>query len=101
VGSDQAKMGEPNFLMVAVSPALSSRSFNAAAGTKLMISVAKSGSEALPPGDLIIVASWLDTKDKLVGIMLDKEFRKISTAAIVSGLVLISLAAWLTWRRSA
>lgn len=75
--------------------------FNAAAGTKLTISVAKNGIEPVPPGDLIIVGSWWNTKDKLVGISLDEELRNAATFAIASGSVLILLAAWLIWRRFA
>jgi hypothetical protein len=78
---------------------LSSRKFNTAPGAKLTILVTKNGTEPLPPGELIIVASWLNTKDRLAGIGLDEDFRMISTAAIVGGLGLISLAVWLTWRR--
>ena len=74
--------------------------FNAVPGTKLTVSIAKNGTEPFPPGELIIVGSWgwWNTKDKLVGIMLDQELRNISTIAIVSGFVLILLAAFL-WRR--
>lgn len=78
---------------------LSSRRFNAAPGAKLTILVTKNGTEPLLPGELIVVASWLNTKDRLAGIGLDKDFRTISTAAIAGGLGLISLAVWLTWRR--
>jgi hypothetical protein len=130
------RWGEPDFLIVAVSPgkslyclskfpvtiavmdageqiptepagppyayssdcSTSTRKFNAAPGSRLTISVVKNGTALLPPGELIIVGSWWNTKDKLVGILLDQYFRNISTAAIVCGLVLISLAGWLTWR---
>jgi MYXO-CTERM domain-containing protein len=75
--------------------------FNAAPGTKLTVSVIKNGTEPLPPGDLIIVGSWWNTKDKLVGISLDQWFKRLSTTAIVGGLGLILLAALFTWRRRA
>jgi hypothetical protein len=78
---------------------MSALKFNAAPGTKLTISVAKNGTEPVPPGDLIIVASWWNTKDKLVGISLDEELRKVANFGIVSGSVLL-LAGWLTWRRA-
>ncbi len=52
--------------------------FNAAPGTKLTISVAKNGTEPVPPGDLIIVGSWWNTKDKLVGISVDEELRDVA-----------------------
>jgi len=74
--------------------------FNAAPGTKLTISVARNGTEPVPPGDLIIVGSWWNTKDKLVGIALDEEFRNFANFGIVSGSVLL-VAGWLTWRRLA
>ncbi len=78
---------------------ISTFQFNAAPGTKLAVSVARNGTGPLPPGDLIIVGSWRNTKDRLVGISLDQWFRNVSTIAIVFGSVLI-LAAWLTWRWS-
>lgn len=74
--------------------------FNAAPGTKLTVSAVKNGTEPLPPGDLIIVGSWWNTKDKLVGISLDEELRNVSTIAIVGGVGLV-FAAWLIWRRRA
>ena len=74
--------------------------FEAAPGTKLTVSVAKNGTQPLPPGDLIIVGSWWNTKDKLVGIALDEELRKVANSAIVSGSVLL-LAGWFIWRRLA
>jgi hypothetical protein len=78
---------------------LSSRKFHAAAGTKLTIRVARNGSEPLPAGELIIAGNWSNSKDKLAGITIDEDFGKISTVAIAGGLVLISLAAWLSRRR--
>jgi hypothetical protein len=80
---------------------LSTLKFNAAPGTKLTVSVARNQANPLPPGDLIIVASWRNTKDKLVGISLDEELRTVSTIAILSGSALVLLAALLTWRRRA
>jgi hypothetical protein len=79
---------------------LSSFGFNAAPGTKLTVSVVKNGTESLPPGDLIIVGSWWNTKDKLVGLALDQWLGNAPTIAIVGGVGLI-LAPWLIWRRRA
>ena len=80
---------------------ISTFKFNAAPGTKLIVSVVKNGTERLPPGDLIIVRSWWNTKDKLVGIALDQDLRKVSTIAVTSGAILVLLAGSLIWRRPA
>jgi hypothetical protein len=74
--------------------------FKAAPGTKLTVSVAKNGTQPLPPGDLIIVGSWWNTKDKLVGIAVDEQLRDIANSGIVSGFVLL-LGSWFIWRRFA
>jgi hypothetical protein len=79
----------------------SSRKFNAAPGSRLTVAVAKTKTDPLPPGELIIVGSWYNTKDKLVGISLDQEWRSVPTIAIISGLVLILFAGCLIWRRPA
>jgi hypothetical protein len=78
----------------------SSRKFNAALGSRLRVEVAKTGTGLLPPGELIVVGSWSNTKDKLVGVSLDQELGNVPTIAIVGGVGLI-LAAWLIWRRPA
>jgi hypothetical protein len=80
---------------------LSSFKFKAAPGTKLTVGVAKNGTEPLPPGDLIVVGNWWNTKDKLVGVSLDQELRSVPTIAMVGGSVLVLLAASLIWRRRA
>jgi hypothetical protein len=74
--------------------------FSAAPGTNVIVSVAKNGTQPLPAGDLIIVGSWWNTKDKLVGIAVDEELRNIANSGIVSGSVLL-LAGWFIWRRFA
>ena len=80
--------------------ATSTFEFKAVPGTKLTVRVVKNGTEPLPPGDLIIVRSWWNTKDKLVGIALDQDLQSTSTIAMVAGVGLV-LAASLTWRRRA
>lgn len=79
----------------------SSRKFKAAPGSRLTVAVVKTGAGPLPQGELIVVGSWLNTKDKLVGIALDEDLRKVSKIAVISGSVLILLASWLIWRRPA
>jgi hypothetical protein len=54
----------------------------------------------LPPGDLIIVADWLYTKDKLVSIQLDAELQPGIRSISVVGLVLVALAGYLLRRRA-
>ena len=66
---------------------------NAAPGTRVTVSVAKRTSEPLPAGKLIIVNNWPDVKDKLVGIALDQELRRVSNVAVVCGSALILVAA--------
>jgi hypothetical protein len=78
---------------------ISTFKFNATPGTKLTVSVGRNGTEPLPPGHLIIVGSWWNTKDKLVGIALDLWLGSVPMIAIMSGLVLILFAGLLTWRR--
>ena len=78
----------------------SSRKFHAALGSRLTVAVAKTGTGPLPPGELIVVGSWPNTKDKLVGIALDQELGSVPTISIIGGVGLI-LAAWLIWRRRA
>jgi hypothetical protein len=79
----------------------SSRKFNAAVGSRLRVEVVKTGTGLLPPGELIVVGSWSNTKDKLVGVSLDQELRSVPTIAMVGGSVLVLLAAFLIWRRPA
>ena len=49
--------------------------FNATPGSRVEIRIDKVKHRSAPPGDLIVTSYWMDTKDKLVGIALDKELR--------------------------
>jgi hypothetical protein len=72
----------------------SSLTFQAAPGTELAAKITNAGDRMLPSGDLIIVSYWFNTKDKLVGISIDRELRPILTATSSLGFVLIVIAAW-------
>jgi hypothetical protein len=46
-----------------------------------------------------VVSSWFNTKEKLVGLMLDRDLHPIAVAAAILGLAMIALAGYLTVRR--
>jgi len=72
--------------------------FRAASGSELNVSVRRSVNGPLPSGELIIVASWPYTKDKLVGISLEEETRPALIVTSVLGLILVG-SALLLYRR--
>jgi hypothetical protein len=55
----------------------------------LTISIATSGRRALPPGDLIVVRDWWNTKDKLVGIYLDDNIDSFTRGTSVAGILFL------------
>jgi hypothetical protein len=77
----------------------SSLRFQAVPGSELEIRVSRSGQSSLPSGELIIVAYWPDTKDKLVGRSLDRQLRPAATSVTGLGAALITLAVYLQRRR--
>jgi hypothetical protein len=76
----------------------SSLRFKAAPGTELRIAISSIGDRPQPSGEIVVLGSWPDTKDKLVGDALDRELRPFADGASILGLILIALSI-LFWRR--
>jgi hypothetical protein len=77
----------------------SSLAFRAVSGSDLIVTITKSGDLPSPSGEVIIVSYWANTKDKLVGISLERELKPIVTATSSLGVVLIVVAAYIHLRR--
>ena len=69
----------------------SSLRFRAAAEGELTLAVAKTGEgmSKVPAGDLIVVGDWLYTKDKLVGVGLDKDIESLLKWTSITGYLLV------------
>jgi hypothetical protein len=69
----------------------SSLRFHAAAGDKLTLEISKTGVgvSTAPTGDLIVVCDWFNTKDKLVGVGLNKDFESLLKWASIAGSFLV------------
>jgi hypothetical protein len=76
----------------------SSLGFEAAPGTELRVVISPLGQRPWPSGEIVVLGSWPDTKDKLVGGALDRELRPIAVCASILGLILIGLSIAF-WRR--
>ncbi len=76
----------------------SSLRFRAAVGDVLTLEVTKIG-EGVTTGDLIVVGDWFNTKDKLVGVALDKDIQPILKWPSITGSLLI-LSALLVFVRN-
>lgn len=72
--------------------------FQAAPGTELEMRIYKFSES--PTGNLIVVADWRYTKDKLVGVQLDAELQPRIKSMSVVGLVLVAIAGYLLRRRA-
>jgi hypothetical protein len=77
----------------------SSLKFRAAPGTELLVTIARSSQQSLPTGELIVIANWPYTKDKLVGHSLDRELRPTVGTATIFGAMLVAVAVYLHRRR--
>jgi hypothetical protein len=73
----------------------SSLRFRAAVADELTLEVAKTvGVSTVPAGDLIVVGDWFNTKDKLVGVGLDKDVAFLVKWTLIAGsLLVLSVAA--------
>ncbi len=71
----------------------SSVRFKAPAGSSLTLSVENTGIQTLPTADMIVVADCYNTKDKLVGLMLDGEVNSLLKWTCALGAVLILFGA--------
>ena len=80
--------------------ALSSFRFRAAAGAKLALKITNSGEGPLPSGEVIVVGAWSNTKDKLVGELIQKDLTPIAILAVIFGALLTGAAAILMRRHS-
>jgi hypothetical protein len=69
--------------------------FRATPGTELRINVMWLLGPGLPAGEFILVGAWCNTKDKLVGISLQKELPKFLLWPFVAGII---STAWAVYR---
>ena len=61
--------------------------FHAAPGSELTLKL--DGLGTVPAGDLIVVSDWFDTKDKLVGLDLDKSTGVLVNFLSIPGFLLV------------
>lgn len=76
----------------------SSLRFKAAPITELQVAISSLGDRPQPSGEIVVLGSWPNTKDKLVGDALDRELRPIAAGASILGLIFMALAISF-WRR--
>lgn len=57
--------------------------------------VTATNQKPLPSGNVILINNWYDAKDKIVGVMLDEDFRKVFVVTSIIGAVLILFSAYL------
>jgi len=76
----------------------SSLRFKAAPGTELRVVISPQADQPEPSGQIVVLGSWPNTKDKLVGGALDRELRPFAEGASILGLILIPVSI-LFWRR--
>jgi hypothetical protein len=69
--------------------ASSSLRFHAAPGNELTLKLAGTRGSPAPAGDLIVVSDWFNTKDKLVGLDLDKDVESLVKWLSIPGLLLV------------
>ena len=76
--------------------------FRVPPGAEITIHVTATTEHPLPPGEVVLVPDWdWGTKDKIVGVMLDEDTRKVFMVTSGIGLILIVSAACLVARRNA
>jgi hypothetical protein len=74
--------------------------FRAPPGATLQLHVVAEGDRDLPSGNLIVTGYWTgETKDRIVGMDLDDDLRKLSRLIAISGGVMLVCAAWLFARQ--
>jgi hypothetical protein len=71
--------------------------FRASPGTKVTAYVTATNQKPLPSGNVILINNWYDAKDKIVGVMLDEDFRKVFVVTSIIGAVLILFSAYLAF----
>jgi hypothetical protein len=65
--------------------ASSSLRFHVTPGTELTLKLAATRPGTVPAADLIVVSDWFDTKDKLVGLYLDKDIESFVKWLSIAG----------------
>lgn len=84
---------------------LSSFAFRAPPAAELLVTVTKRDLLPWPIGDLVVRCDWPNTKDKLVGISIERDLQKLhplAGAGAITGLLFLALASDLRrWRRQA
>ena len=75
----------------------SSLRFQAAGGSVLALRITSVGGRPVPAGDVIVVADWWNTKDKLVGVGLDEDVGFFLKRLSLAGILFIAAGATLLW----
>jgi hypothetical protein len=73
----------------------SSLRFQTKGGSVLTLTITKVDSRPVPAGDVIVVADWWNTKDKLVGVALDEQIGGLLKRLSMAGILFIALGAML------
>jgi len=74
--------------------------FSAHSGDELQLSAVHLINGPLPSGDLVIVAHWVNTKDKLVGLAIQEQLRPTAIGASIVGTALMAIATFIwMWQR--
>lgn len=76
----------------------SSLRFHSAPGNELTLKLAGTRPGTVPAGDLIVVSDWFNTKDKLVGLYLDKDVESLVKWLSVPGFLLVLSGAGVFFR---
>jgi hypothetical protein len=76
----------------------SSLRFQAAGGSALALKITNVELRPVPAGNVIVVADWWNTKDKLVGVALDEEIGFLLKWLSIAGILFIAVgSALLIW----
>ena len=67
--------------------------FDARAGSKFELNIENTGGQTAPAAEITVVADWYNTKDKLVGISLDREMASILKWPCLLGVLFLSVGA--------
>lgn len=67
------------------------------AGANLLLTITRTAQGPLPPGELVVECDWPNLKDKLVGASINEQLHPYAERAMIGGIVLMAVAAWV-WR---
>ena len=73
--------------------ASSSLRFHAGPGNELVLKLARTSRGTIPASDIIVVGDWFNTKDKLVGLELDKDVESFVIWVAIPGVLLVASGA--------